>query len=207
MGDLNAKVAVTEGSCNQTASRNGTLQTEFTKQTETTVINTMEKHQGTWTRQNRKNRNKKSIIDYIIEINHLAAKVLESTTEDGTTYLIRGNNPTDHNIRHNHKKRTQNHQAVEERPIKDWENFNQTLATDWIKPKRKETKLPKPPENNNKKPREQDRVKDNNTKQEKQNIQCRNQVSKSNQERTQKPCSIQHANTTTQINSYTWRNT
>ena len=136
MGDLNAKVAVTKGSCNQTASRNGTLLTEFIKQTETTVINTMEKHQGTWTRQNRKNSNEKSIIDYIITSNHLAAKVLESTTEDGTTNLIRGNNPTDHNIITAtldiavKRERKTTKQWKRGQP-KDWENFNQALATDW----------------------------------------------------------------------------
>ena len=62
------------------------------------IINTTPNHQGSWTRVNRNNNNEKSIIDYIITCQHLASKTIESTTEDGTTNIIRGNNPTDHNI-------------------------------------------------------------------------------------------------------------
>ena len=171
----------------------------------------MEKHQGTWTRQNRNNNNEKSIIDYIITSNHLAAKVLESTTEDGTTNLIRGNDPTDHNIItatlditvQRERKTTQ--QWKRGQP-KDWENFNQALATDWRNL--------------------------NANKQDYQNLQkiiIKNLVNKigsrtitlnkknkiSNAEiksakqsgKSTKPCSMQHANTTTQVNSYTWSNT
>ena len=66
LGDLNAKFAINKQQCMQKLSRNGSLLQEFLKQTNTVIINTTEKHQGTWTRVNRRNNSEKSVIDYII---------------------------------------------------------------------------------------------------------------------------------------------
>ena len=87
---------------------------------------------------NRKNNNEKSIIDYIITCQHLASKTIESTTEDGTTNIIRGNNPTDHNIITaildiETQKETKTTKQWKKGQPKDWEKFNHTLTKEWEK--------------------------------------------------------------------------
>ena len=68
MGDLNSKININKNTCKQQSSRNGKLLEEFTKHTNTTIINTRPEHKGTWTRENRNNPNEKSII-FIHKIN------------------------------------------------------------------------------------------------------------------------------------------
>ena len=98
LGDLNAKIAINKQQCKQKLSRNGSLLQEFFKQTNTVIINTTEKHQGTWTRVNRRNNSEKSVIDYIIAGYPMKTKVLESATDTDNMYQIAGINQTDHNV-------------------------------------------------------------------------------------------------------------
>ena len=97
LGDLNAKIEINKQQCKQKLSRNGSLLQEFLKQTNT-VINTTEKHQGTWTRVNRRNNSEKSVIDYIITGYPMKTKVVESATDTDNMYQIAGINQTDHNV-------------------------------------------------------------------------------------------------------------
>ena len=78
--------------------RNGAILQEFIKQTNTAIINTSEEHQGTWTRENRRNTREKSVIDHIIVSKPIRHKVIESATDNHNIYKIEGMNPTDHNI-------------------------------------------------------------------------------------------------------------
>ena len=98
LGDLNAKIAINKQQCKQKLSRNGSLLQEFLKQTNTVIINTTEKHQGTWTRVNRRNNSEKSVIDYIITGYPMKTKVVESATDTDNMYQIAGINQTDHNV-------------------------------------------------------------------------------------------------------------
>ena len=98
LGDLNAKIAINKQQCKQKLSRNGSLLQEFLKQTNTVIINTTEKHQGTWTRVNRRNNSEKSVIDYIITGYPMKTKIVESATDTDNMYQIAGINQTDHNV-------------------------------------------------------------------------------------------------------------
>ena len=100
MGDLNSKININKNTCKQQISRNGKFLEEFTKQTNTTIINTRPEHKGTWTRENRNNPNEKSIIDYIIVSNNINKNILESDTRTDNNNInpITGNKRTDHNI-------------------------------------------------------------------------------------------------------------
>ena len=82
LGDLNAKVEISRQHCKQNESRNGKMLTDLVRNTKTLIVNTLENHQGTWTRVNRKNTNEKSIIDYIIISQTLQHKIIESKTDD-----------------------------------------------------------------------------------------------------------------------------
>ena len=92
LGDLNAKIEMKtqdKPGCNQQTSRNGKMLDNLINNTNTTVVNKLSTHQGTWTRVNRKNNKEKSIIDYIIVSKSIQDKVTESKTDDGQEYLIR----------------------------------------------------------------------------------------------------------------------
>ena len=98
MGDLNSKININNNTCKQQTSRNGKLLDEFTKQPHTTIINAKPEHKGTWTRENRKNPNEISIIDYIIVSNNKNKNSIESETDNNNINPIIGNKRTDHNI-------------------------------------------------------------------------------------------------------------
>ena len=86
LGDLNAKIEMKtqdKPGCNQQTSRNGKMLDNLINNTNTTVVNKLSTHQGTWTRVNRKNNKEKSIIDYIIVSKSIQDKVTESKTDDG----------------------------------------------------------------------------------------------------------------------------
>ena len=68
--------------CTQQESRNGARLQEYIRQTNTVIINTTEEHQGTWTRENRRNTREKSVIDYIIASKPIKHKVIESATDN-----------------------------------------------------------------------------------------------------------------------------
>ena len=71
---------------------------ELITQTNTVILNVAAKHQGSWTRVNRKNTKEKSIIDYIIVSQNMIENIIESATDDDDIYLIEGTNPTDHRV-------------------------------------------------------------------------------------------------------------
>ena len=141
LGDFNAKVEMNvtnDPRCHQKTSRNGKMLDNLIKNTNTTIVNTLSTHQGTWTRVNRRNNNEKSIIDYIIVSKSMADKIIESKTDDGEEYLIMGTNPTDHNvititidtkIQRNQEKTRKWKTGTKEQ----WKNFNRMIRDQWEK--------------------------------------------------------------------------
>ena len=141
LGDLNAKIEMKtqdKPGCNQQTSRNGKMLDNLINNTNTTVVNKLSTHQGTWTRVNRKNNKEKSIIDYIIVSKSIEDKVTESKTDAGQEYLITGLNPTDHNVitatidtkmQTNQEKTRKWKTGTKEQ----WKIFNQMLKDQWEK--------------------------------------------------------------------------
>ena len=142
LGDLNAKVEINRQHCKQKESRNGKMLTDLVKNTKTLIVNTLGKHQGTWTRVNRKNTNEKSIIDYIIISQTLQHKVIESKTDNNHEYLITGINPTDHNVLtatidttlQTNKNKTKKWMTGTK---EEWRDFNKLLQEEWVKTTKK----------------------------------------------------------------------
>ena len=138
LGDFNAKIEIKKQNYTQKESRNGTLLQEFTKQTNTKIINSMDNHQGSWTRENRKNSNEKSIIDYIIISQPLEGSIIESATDNSNIYQIEGMNPTDHNVitatinteLKSNKKTIKRWKTGKK---EDWAKFNEEIQKGWCK--------------------------------------------------------------------------
>lgn len=98
VGDFNAKLEWNEGKERvQTYSRNGKIMKEMIEVTETKVVNDMSKT-GKWTRQNRNNKDERSIIDYVVVCNSMEKRVKEVEIDEGGGYRIKNEkHETDHN--------------------------------------------------------------------------------------------------------------
>lgn len=97
-GDFNAKlnIKIPEKNINQKISRNGELLKELLEDTETIPINT-DPTICEWTRENRKNPNEKSVIDYIIVTPETQANIVETRVDKAGTHRLKGKKETDHN--------------------------------------------------------------------------------------------------------------
>ena len=147
MGDLNAKIKVTKGTCQQNASRNGKMLENLLKLTNTTAINTTKKHSGTWTRENRNNPNEKSIIDYIITDKTTEQNITESETDINSKYPIEGKNRTDHNIitatiQINDTKTSTKITKWKSQPKEKWKEYNNEVQKEWNKLETNQQKYP-----------------------------------------------------------------
>ncbi len=97
-GDFNAKLKVNipERKINQEMSRNGELLKELIEDTETIPIN-MDPKVCDWTRENRKKKQEKSVIDYILVTPQTLPNVKEIRVDTAGTHRIKGKEETDHN--------------------------------------------------------------------------------------------------------------
>jgi hypothetical protein len=135
MGDINAKIKIETDDMKQETSRNGKLLEEFTETTNTHIVNTSKNHKGIWTRTN-KQETKKSLIDYIIISEELSHKVIESETDEGKIYEVKGKIPTDHNtitatININAKKESTKSWRWKDGTPEQWVKYNNQVQEMW----------------------------------------------------------------------------
>ena len=95
-GDFNAKLEIKEKNHQQKISPNGKHLQNLINMNMLQTANINSESIG-WTRQNRKNENEKSIIDYIIATEGIAAHIKETITDEKGTYRIKGKKESDHN--------------------------------------------------------------------------------------------------------------
>ena len=91
--DANAKI----GLLNETISRNGRLLLKVIKETNLIIMNESEKCNGKITRQNTKNENEYSAIDFVLTTETVEKWIKRMEIDENGIYKISGRNPTDHN--------------------------------------------------------------------------------------------------------------
>ena len=94
--DFNAKLEINDNHIRQNKSRNGKLLGKLIEDTGLTPIN---KQQGKckWTRQNRNNSMKKSVIDYILVSKQYVNNIKEINVDEIDMYRLKGKADSDHN--------------------------------------------------------------------------------------------------------------
>ena len=88
-GDFNAKLQINTNSCKQYISRNGKLLGEIMDNNDLTPANLNSNH-GIWTRVNRKNAEKKSVIDYILTTEQMARNIQSVIVDEEGNLRIKG---------------------------------------------------------------------------------------------------------------------
>ena len=95
-GDFNAKLEVNRGDCVQTLSRNGKILKDIIKENNLTPVNLTADY-GIWTRENRQNTTKKSVIDYIMATLLISQSIQTVIVDEKGHLRVKGKNETDHN--------------------------------------------------------------------------------------------------------------
>ena len=95
-GDFNAKITINNEECKQSESRNGKLLQNIIEDNNLIVAN-LKADAGIWTRVNRKNNKKKSVIDYILTTPYVANNIQTLIVDEEGHLRIKGKNETDHN--------------------------------------------------------------------------------------------------------------
>ncbi len=130
-------------------SRNGELLKELIEDTETIPIN-MDPKVCDWKRENRKRKQEKSVIDYILVTPETLPNVKEIRVDTAGTHRIKGKEETDHNtilLELNNNINTYN------QPRNIWKRQQSSSGEDLtpeINPKQKTRKLQPTRKNNNK---------------------------------------------------------
>ena len=136
LGDLNAKIEITQPDHQQKQSRNGKMLTKYVNDTDMVTVNTHKNYQGSWARVNTNNSIEKSIIDYIIVSKSLEPSITESSTDNNNLYTIKGANQTDHNvitatIKTTIEQTTQNKPNGRKAHQKNGKQFNTEVQSIW----------------------------------------------------------------------------
>ena len=96
-GDYNAKLEIDNKDCKQTESRNGKILRNLASENNLKPIN-LKTQYGIWTRVNRKKKEEKSVIDYILTTDQIAQSIQRVIVDEDGNLRIRGKNETDHNM-------------------------------------------------------------------------------------------------------------
>ncbi len=135
-GDFNAKLElnIPEKNIHQSTSRNGEMLKELLEDTDSEAINTR-KNVCEWTRENRKNPNEKSVIDYIITTKKNATTTNEVRVDTRGTHRLKGKEETDHNtilLEANFYTSPQQEKVTiwKKGTDEDWRNFNHGTTRD-----------------------------------------------------------------------------
>ena len=95
-GDFNAKLKISKETCEQAESRNGKILQEMITENNLTPA-TINADHGIWTRANRKIKNEKSVIDYIMVSPRIMSGINTVIVDEEGHLGIKGKNETDHN--------------------------------------------------------------------------------------------------------------
>ena len=95
-GDFNAKLKISKENCEQAESRNGKILQEMITENNLTPA-TINADHGIWTRANRKIKNEKSVIDYIMVSPRIMSGINTVIVDEEGHLSIKGKNETDHN--------------------------------------------------------------------------------------------------------------
>ena len=95
-GDFNAKFKISKETCEQAESRNGKILQEMITENNLTPA-TINADHGIWTRANRKIKNEKSVIDYIMVSPRIMSGINTVIVDEEGHLRIKGKNETDHN--------------------------------------------------------------------------------------------------------------
>ena len=95
-GDFNAKLKVNQNNIQQEQSRNGKYLQDLIDQTNMKPVS-INYPKTTWTRENRKNNEEKSIIDYVIASNNASDQITGLEIDDIGRWRLKGKEETDHN--------------------------------------------------------------------------------------------------------------
>ena len=95
-GDFNAKLKISKENCEQAESRNGKILQEMITENNLTPA-TINADHGIWTRANRKIKNEKSVIDYIMVSPRIMSGINTVIVDEEGHLRIKGKNETDHN--------------------------------------------------------------------------------------------------------------
>ncbi len=135
-GDFNAKLSIKIDAkgINQQQSRNGEMLAELLEDTDSEAINAKEQY-CEWTRENRKNPNEKSIIDYIIVTKSTISKIKDLRVDTEGTHRLKGKEQSDHNaILIESDTRVQNQtsriKVWKRGTTTDWKDFNRAINTE-----------------------------------------------------------------------------
>ena len=91
--DGNGKI----GLLGEEKSRNGKLLEKVFEEHELTILNKSDKCKGKVTRENTKNMNEKSAIDFVVSTKEISRSLISMEIDEEGIYKIRGNKNTDHN--------------------------------------------------------------------------------------------------------------
>ncbi len=135
-GDFNAKIKVDRSDCMQTTSKNGKQLEKLLEEQNLTATNLMSEH-GIWTRQNRKNPNERSVIDYILVDTKTAKDIEEIITDEVGTFRLKGINESDHNtilttINIQYRPTTEKVTKWKKPTDENWDTFNQIMENEFI---------------------------------------------------------------------------
>ena len=127
-GDFNAKLEVNKGEIKQKLSRNGKYLQELIDVMEMEPIS-LKSTEGTWSRENRKNKNEKSIIDYILTTKPITKNVTQNIVDEKGTYRISGKVESDHNtmlisVKTNIKKEKEKITRLKLNNKEGWKQYN-----------------------------------------------------------------------------------
>ena len=136
LGDLNAKIEITQPDHQQKQSRNGKMLAKYVNDTDMVNANTHKNHQDSWKRVNTNNSQEKSIIDYIIVSKSLEPSIIESSTDNNNLYTIKGANQTDHNvitatIKTTIEQTTQKQTKWKKGTPEEWKKINTEIQSIW----------------------------------------------------------------------------
>ena len=139
-GDFNAKLSIGTTKITQEQTRNGKYLQDLIDQTNMKPISITE-ITPTWTRENRKNSEEKSIIDYILVSKNVVNQIKELKIDNIGTWRLKGKEETDHNTItfeiHNQKEKQRNKKTKRKRWILNnkeaWENFNNHIKNEYQK--------------------------------------------------------------------------
>ena len=94
-GDFNAKLKISKETCEQAKSRNSKILQEMITENNLTPANINADH-GIWTRANRKIKNERSVIDYIIVSPRILTGITNVVVDEEGHQRIKRKSETDH---------------------------------------------------------------------------------------------------------------
>ena len=91
--DGNGKIGI----LGEEASRNGKMLLEVFEECDLVIMNQSEKCTGAITRENRKKKDEKSAIDFLVVSQDVEDNIQKVTIDEKGNYLVSGSSPSDHN--------------------------------------------------------------------------------------------------------------